>query len=134
MKSTTVSIRELKSRRSHYLRLAKAGRTVEITERGVPIGRIVPSAMPVEDRVEAMTRSGLLAWNEHKLARLVNRDADQALGAEHRAVLHRAPDLALGAAPHHLKRRAGIGRLGNEIGKLLHRVRSMKADAHMTGH
>jgi prevent-host-death family protein len=51
-KSTTVSIRELKSRLSHYLRLAKTGRTVGITERGVPIGRIVPSAMPVEDLVE----------------------------------------------------------------------------------
>ena len=67
MKATSVSIRELKSRLSHYLRLAKAGETVEITERGVPIGRIVPNAMPVEDRIRTMADSGLLAWDQHKL-------------------------------------------------------------------
>jgi prevent-host-death family protein len=67
MKPSTVSIRELKSRLSHYLRLAKAGETVEITERGIPIGRIVPNALPVEERVQAIARSGLLAWNQRKL-------------------------------------------------------------------
>jgi prevent-host-death family protein len=71
MKATTVSIRELKSRLSHYMRLAKAGETVEITERGIPIGRIVPVAMPVEERVHAIARSGLLAWNQCKLQRRV---------------------------------------------------------------
>ena len=69
MKATTVNVRELKSRLSHYLRLTKAGETVEITERGVPIGRIVPEVLPVEDRVEVMARSGLLAWNHRKLGR-----------------------------------------------------------------
>jgi prevent-host-death family protein len=68
MKQTTVNIRELKSRLSHYLRLAKAGEAVEITERGVPIGRIVPTAPPVEDRLEAMARTGLLRWNRRRLA------------------------------------------------------------------
>ncbi|HMM53223.1 MAG: type II toxin-antitoxin system prevent-host-death family antitoxin [Lautropia sp.] len=68
MKATTVSIRELKSRLSHYMRLAKAGETVEITERGVPIGRIVPTALPAEDRVQLLVQSGLLAWNRRKLA------------------------------------------------------------------
>ncbi|RTH21386.1 type II toxin-antitoxin system Phd/YefM family antitoxin [Thermus scotoductus] len=38
-----VSIRELKNRLSHYLRLAKAGQTVEITERGKPVGGRVKS-------------------------------------------------------------------------------------------
>jgi antitoxin (DNA-binding transcriptional repressor) of toxin-antitoxin stability system len=33
MKEITASIRELKSRLSHYLRLAKRGQIVEITER-----------------------------------------------------------------------------------------------------
>lgn len=68
MKATTVSIRELKTRLSHYLRMAKAGETVEITERGIPIGRIVPTALPVEDRLDAIARSGLVAWNRRKLA------------------------------------------------------------------
>jgi prevent-host-death family protein len=67
MKQTMVNVRELKSRLSHYLRLAKAGQTVEITERGKPVGRIVPTALPVEDRIEAMAAAGLLLWNGRKL-------------------------------------------------------------------
>jgi prevent-host-death family protein len=67
MKQTSVNVRELKSRLSHYLRLTKAGQSVEITERGTPIGRIVPTTAPVEDRIEAMARSGLLLWNRRKL-------------------------------------------------------------------
>ena len=67
MKETRVNIRELKSRLSHYLRLAKAGESVEIMERGTPIGRIIPTALPVQDRIEAMARSGLLLWNKRKL-------------------------------------------------------------------
>jgi prevent-host-death family protein len=62
-----VNVRELKSRLSHYLRLTKAGESVEITERGTPIGRIVPTTAPVENRIEAMARSGLLLWNKRKL-------------------------------------------------------------------
>jgi prevent-host-death family protein len=69
MKQTTVNVRELKARLSHYLRLAKAGEAVEITERGVPIGRIVPVAAPIEDRLDAMVRSGLLQWDERRLPR-----------------------------------------------------------------
>jgi antitoxin (DNA-binding transcriptional repressor) of toxin-antitoxin stability system len=42
---------------------------VEITDRGTPVGRIVPTILPVEDRIEAMARSGLLRWNNRKLKR-----------------------------------------------------------------
>jgi len=63
MPAPAVNIRELKARLSYYLRLIKAGQVVEICERGRPIGRIVPTALSLEDRVEAMVRSGLLAWN-----------------------------------------------------------------------
>ncbi len=66
-KPTRVSIREFKSRLSHYLRLVKAGESVEIAERGTPIGRIVPTILPIEDRIEAMAQSGLVLWNKHKL-------------------------------------------------------------------
>jgi prevent-host-death family protein len=69
VKQTSVSIRELKSRLSHYLRLAKAGESVEITNRGTPVGRIVPAVLPVEGRIEVMARSGLLRWNKRKLKR-----------------------------------------------------------------
>jgi len=64
---TRASIRELKARLSHYLRLAKAGKTVEITEWGTPIGRILPSSGRIEERVQSLAHSGLLAWNGRKL-------------------------------------------------------------------
>ena len=67
MKQTTVNVRELKSKLSYYLRLTKAGEFVEITERGTPIGRIVPTTAPIQDRMEAMAQSGLLLWNRRKL-------------------------------------------------------------------
>jgi prevent-host-death family protein len=70
MKEATVSIRELKSRLSHYLRRAKAGEIVEITERGKPVGRIVPVASSLEERIEAARRSGLVSWNGQKLKTL----------------------------------------------------------------
>lgn len=67
MGQISVNIRELKSRLSHYLRLTKAGESVVITERGTPIGRIVPSAAPAEERVLAMVQAGLALWNKQKL-------------------------------------------------------------------
>ena len=67
MKQTVVNVRELKSRLSHYLRLTKAGQSVVITQRGVPVGQIVPTGAPMEDRLDAMARSGLLQWNGRRL-------------------------------------------------------------------
>jgi prevent-host-death family protein len=67
MSEIIVSIGEIKSRLSHYLWLAKAGQIVEITERGKPVGRIVPGASSLEERIEAVRRSGLLSWNGQKL-------------------------------------------------------------------
>lgn len=70
-KSLRVSIRELKARLSHYLRLVKAGESVEIAERGTPIGRIVPTTLPMSERIEAMAESGLLLWNKQKLRSII---------------------------------------------------------------
>ncbi len=67
MKQTVVNVRELKSRLSHYLRLTKAGQSVVITQRGVPVGRIVPTGAPMEDRLDALARTGLLQWNRRRL-------------------------------------------------------------------
>ena len=72
--------------------------------------------------------------HQHELARLIELNAGEVLGAQHRAILHRAPHLALGAAPHHLERRARVGGLGHEIGKLLDGIGSVEADTHMSGH
>jgi prevent-host-death family protein len=67
MSQTTVGIRELKSRLSHYLRQVKGGATLLITERGRPVGRIVPVGLPPEDRLQTMVEAGLVAWSGRPL-------------------------------------------------------------------
>jgi prevent-host-death family protein len=66
-----VGIRELKARLSAYLRHVKAGGTVTITERGRPIGRIVPLAQSTEAQLEALSQVGLVAWSGERLPPLV---------------------------------------------------------------
>ena len=67
MSEVSVGIRELKGRLSEYLRRVRAGETVVVTDRGQPVGRIVPVAQPLEDRLEAMAQAGLLLWSGKKL-------------------------------------------------------------------
>jgi prevent-host-death family protein len=58
-----VGVRELKSQLSKYLRRVKAGETVIITERGRPIGRIVPEPETLEERMQRLIDAGLAEWN-----------------------------------------------------------------------
>ena len=67
MAQSIVSIRELKSRLSHYLRRAIAGESVVITDRGVPVGRIVPIGRNLDQRLAAMRDTGQVEWSGHKL-------------------------------------------------------------------
>lgn len=67
MAQSPVSIRELKSRLSHYLRLTRKGESLVITDRGVPIGRIVPMGQDLGQRLAAMCESGQAQWNGRKL-------------------------------------------------------------------
>ena len=67
MAQSLVSIRELKSRLSHYLRLTRAGESVVITDRGVPIGRIVPIGQDLDQRLAAMRDTGQAQWSGHRL-------------------------------------------------------------------
>jgi len=67
MTQTTVGIRELKARLSSYLRKVKNGATLTITERGKPIGRIVPISPLVEIRMQELIEAGLAAWSGRKL-------------------------------------------------------------------
>lgn len=69
MSDSTVSIRELKSHLSHYLRLARGGESVVITDRGVPVGRLVPIGQTLESRVDALRESGMLRWSGRRLTR-----------------------------------------------------------------
>jgi len=67
MDETKVGARELKSRLSEYLRRVKAGQTIIVTERGKPIGLIVPIQPTLEGRLQAMVEAGLAEWNGQKL-------------------------------------------------------------------
>ena len=69
MAQAVVSIRELKSRLSHYLRLTRRGESVVVTDRGVPIGRIVPMGQDLDQRLAAMLENGQALWSGRKLSR-----------------------------------------------------------------
>jgi prevent-host-death family protein len=51
------------------MRHVKSGQTITVTERGKPVGRIVPieQEQSLEDRLKAMAEAGLLEWNGKKL-------------------------------------------------------------------
>ena len=67
MNETTVGIRELKAQLSKYLQRVKEGHTLVITERGKPIGRIVPVGETLEERVQRLVEAGIVKWNGKKL-------------------------------------------------------------------
>ena len=67
MTHMTVDIRELKARLSNYVQQVKSGATLVITERGKPVGRIVPLSPSVEIRVQELVQAGLIAWSGNKL-------------------------------------------------------------------
>lgn len=63
-------IRELKTHLSAYLRRVKAGETIVITDRGTPIGRIVPVSASLGERMEALAQAGLIAWSGKALGKV----------------------------------------------------------------
>jgi prevent-host-death family protein len=72
MPQASVSIRELKNRLSHFLRLIKEGESLIITDRGTPIGRIVPIAPAgkrLDEHFAAMKQAGQLEWSGRKLSK-----------------------------------------------------------------
>jgi len=60
---TEVGIRQLKTHLSRYLRRVKAGETIVVTEHGRPIGRILPTGRPLEERIQDALEAGILEWN-----------------------------------------------------------------------
>ena len=67
MSEIRVGIRELKARLSEYLRKVKAGQTVVITERGKPVGQIVPVGETLEEKMQRLQEEGFLTWSGRKL-------------------------------------------------------------------
>ena len=70
MAQVTVGIRELKARLSSYVRQARSGASVIITDRGEPVARLVPMGRSLEDRMEDLLEAGLITWSGRNLARI----------------------------------------------------------------
>ena len=51
-----IGIRELRQQASKYLRHVQRGETIEVTDRGRPVARLVP--VPAEDTREALVAAG----------------------------------------------------------------------------
>ena len=67
MGEQTVGVRELKARLSEYLRQVKQGRTLVITERGKPVGRLVPVGQSLDEKLEGMRKAGQIEWSGKRL-------------------------------------------------------------------
>ena len=63
MAAMNVGVRELKAQLSKYLRQVKAGRSFIVTEHGKAVGRLVPTAQSLEEKLSAMIDSGRADWN-----------------------------------------------------------------------
>lgn len=67
MTCSVVTIRELRSRLSHYLRLVSQGEALTVTKRGVPIARLAPVGRNRDQRLSAMLEAGQIEWSGQKL-------------------------------------------------------------------
>jgi prevent-host-death family protein len=63
VRETSVGTRELKNRLSEYLRRVKAGETIIITERGKPVGQILPVRDDLSSRLRSLAEAGVIEWN-----------------------------------------------------------------------
>ena len=63
-----VGAREFKARMGQYLAAARRGDTIVITQRGAAVARVVPVAVPLEERVRALVDAGVLAWSGKRFA------------------------------------------------------------------
>jgi prevent-host-death family protein len=67
MHEKRVGIRELKSTLSECVREVKSGRTIVVTEHGQPVARIIPEAISFRERIDALRKSGSIAWSGRRL-------------------------------------------------------------------
>jgi len=67
--STTAAVAELKAQLSRYLSRVKAGEEILVTERGVPVARLVPVASVGRDHesLRDLERQGLIRVGSGKL-------------------------------------------------------------------
>ena len=75
---STVGVRELKNRLTHYLRRAKRGEEVVVTERGRPVAilqsiQAVETPKSLDARLAKLAASGLVSLPTGKLLKRVRR-------------------------------------------------------------
>ena len=59
-----IGIRELKSTLSECVREVRAGRTIVVTDHGQPVARLIPEAVSLRERVEALRKAGANSLGE----------------------------------------------------------------------
>lgn len=69
MSERRIGIRELKSTLSECIREVKSGGTLVVTEHGDPVARVIPEAVSVHDRLDALRKAGSVAWSGRRLRR-----------------------------------------------------------------
>ncbi|MCX8062398.1 MAG: type II toxin-antitoxin system prevent-host-death family antitoxin [Anaerolineales bacterium] len=63
MSEIFVDTQQLKNRLTQYLDAVKSGQTVIITQRGKPVGRIIPLVDHQVDRLIQLVQMGMIEWN-----------------------------------------------------------------------
>ena len=69
-----VGIREAKAHLSCYLRMVRNGAEIVITDRGKPVGKIVPIAtaeLPLADRIKRLEDQGMISRRAEKSPRKI---------------------------------------------------------------
>ncbi len=61
-----VGIREMKKSLSRYIREVKKGKTITITDRGVPVARLSPVQNTIPQEALGMAEEGLASWQGGK--------------------------------------------------------------------
>ncbi|MFN2388824.1 MAG: type II toxin-antitoxin system Phd/YefM family antitoxin [Actinomycetota bacterium] len=59
-----VGVRELKNSLSGYLRRVREGETLVVTDRGVPVARMIPAGVP--HQIATLMAEGRITWSGQK--------------------------------------------------------------------
>lgn len=67
MPEERVGMHDFKTQLTRYLRLAREGGTITITDRGQPVARLVPFGADSRQRIRELIQAGVISWNGQQL-------------------------------------------------------------------
>lgn len=70
-----VGIREIRNRLSRYLKRVKQGETIVITDRNIPVAKIIPLKEQELEDIMMLQKAGIAAWHGGKPEGLSNPPA-----------------------------------------------------------